>query len=196
MATVFNSVYGIFVVSKETKSESDESCLISPSEVVNNKTSDIDINVLPQQQLNQGEEVKKDHEHQNQDMINQSQEKLDQELCNHNQTSEQTQHDSYCENQENLNQKPEQQQNLINQTQDEAKQLTSESQHTQWPSGQSFPQGEQQTKEQGHGESSSTTTSVTTPTEPQTPNKTKAICNAPVPIGWPKVINPISDKML
>lgn len=124
-------------------------------------------------------------------MINQIQEKLDQELCNHNQTSEQTQQDSYCENQENLNQKPEQQQNLINQTQDEAKQLTSESQHTQWPSGQSFPQGEQQTKE--HGESSSTTTSVTTPTEPQTPNKTKAICNAPVPIGWPKVINPISD---
>jgi len=72
----------------------------------------------------------------------------------------------------------------------QAKQSSNDPQQGQWPSGKSF-QGEQ-IKEQGHGnesESSSSTANVTTPPEPQTPNKTKAMCNAPVPIGWPKVHN-------
>ena len=85
---------GNFVVCKErsdTKSESDENSLISPTEVVNNKASSVDINVLPlQQQSDQGEEVKKDCEHQNPDTINPSQD-LNQEHCNHNESSDQIQ---------------------------------------------------------------------------------------------------------
>ena len=85
----------------DTKSESDENSLISPSEVVNSKASSVDINVLPgQQQSNQGgEEVKKVYEHQIPDTINQSQE-LNQEQCNHNQSIDQTQD---CEHQDQLN---------------------------------------------------------------------------------------------
>ena len=202
-------VHGNFLVCKErsdTKSESDENSLISPTEVVNNKASSVDINVPPEQQ--QGEEAKKDCEHQNLDMINQSQE-LNQEQCNHNQSSDQTQHNLDCQHQDQLDshtqsdqEPPDQNLMQVNQDQNEvvdqlhhslksteelqARELTSESQQTQWPSGQLSQQGEQ-TKEQGHGESSSSTTTVTTPSEPQTPNKIKAICNAPVPIGWPKV---------
>ena len=85
-----------FVVSKErsdAKSESDETSLISPTDIVNNKTSSVDINVPPvQQQCSPGEEVNKDCEHQSQD-TNQDQQS-DQEHCNHNQSPNQTQHDS------------------------------------------------------------------------------------------------------
>ena len=71
----------------------------------------------------------------------------------------------------------------------QVKQLTSDSQQTQLQSSQSSQQSEQQVKKHTHeGSSSSTTTNVTTPSEPQTPNKIKALCNTPVPIGWPKVM--------
>ena len=206
----------------DTKSESDENSLISPSEVVNNKASSVDINVLPgQQQSNQGgEEVKKVCEHQIPDTTNQSQE-LNQEQYNHNQSIDQTQD---CQHQDQLNSQTQsdkqlpdqnliqtnQDQNLIQKNQDqsliqtnqdenevvdqlhhsvkstEEVQLTSASQQTQLPSGQSPQQGEQ-TKEQGQGGLSYSTTTVTTPSEPQTPNKIKAMCNAPIPIDWPKV---------
>ena len=203
-----------FVVSKErsdAKSESDETSLISPTDIVNNKTSSVDINVPPvQQQCSPGEEVNKDCEHQSQD-TNQDQQS-DQEHCNHNHSPNQIQHDSDCQQQQKLNvqtqsdQQPSNQ-DLIQTNQDQnevvdtlqqalkqneepqAKQLTSDSQQTQLQSSQSSQQSEQQVKEHTHeGSSSSTTTNVTTPSEPQTPNKIKALCNTPVPIGWPKVM--------
>lgn len=191
-----------FVASKErsdTKSESDENSLISP---VSNKSSGVDINIPPvQQQSNQSEEVNKDGEHQSQDTVNQSQ----QEQCNHNQSTDQTQHDLDHQCQEKLNnqaqsdqQPSDQNQTHTNQDQKEVvgqlhnppkkpseelqlKQSTSEPHQTQCQSGQSSQQSEQ-TKDRGDS-----STNVTTPSEPLTPNKMKIICNAPVPIGWPKV---------
>ena len=182
--------------------------MISPTDIVNNKTNSVDVNVPPpvQQQCGQSEGVNKDCEHQSQD-TNQGQQ-TDQEQCNHNQSPNQTQHDS--EQKLNVQAQSDQQpsnQNLAQTSQDQnevadtlqhsskpneepqAKQLTSDSQQTQLQSSQSSQQSEQQVKEHTHeGSTSSTTTNVTTPSEPQTPNKVKALCNTPVPIGWPKVM--------
>ena len=205
-------------MSKEkSRSESDENPLISPNEVaVNSRSNSIDVNVLPeQQQSNQSEgevnqDKSKDCEHQSQEMINQSEE-LNKEQCIHNQSSDHTQAtqhvdlDHQHQDQHNQTQQPSDQ-NLMQTNQDQnevvdqlnisvkpneevqAIQLGTESEQAQWPSdGQPSQQGEQ-AKEQEHGELSSSTPIVTTPSEPQTPSKTKAICNAPVPIGWPKVM--------
>ena len=182
--------------------------MISPTEIVNNNTSSVDINVVSVQS-SQSEGVNKDCEHQSQD-TNQGQQS-DQEQCNHNPSSNHIQHDLDCQHQQKLdtqtqsNQHP-QNQNVIQANQDQnevvdalqpplnsneepqAKQLTNDSQLTELQSSQSSQQSEQQVKEQTQEGPSSTTTNVTTPSEPQTPNKFKALCNAPVPIGWPKVM--------
>ena len=200
----------ILVVSKEktdTKSESDENSLISPNEIVSNKAQNVDINVLPEQQhADQGEEVKKDSDHQNPDTINQTQELQ----CNHSQSSDQTDRTLDCQNQELSSQTQSDQQTLdqnlqtsqdqnkvVDQLHDtlastdevQTKQLTSELQQTTQSSPEQSSQQSEPVKEQEQQSSSSTTTTttVTTPSEPQTPSKIKAICNAPVPIGWPKV---------
>ena len=189
----------------DAKSESDENSLISPNDIVSSKAQSVDVNVLPEEQhVDQGEEVKKDGDHQNPDSVNQTQELN----CNHSQ-SDQTDHNLDCQHQELSSQTQSDQQTLdqnlqtsqdqnkvVDQSHDtlkstgevQTKQLASESQQTTQNSPEQSSQQGEPIKEQEQVQSSSaTTTTVTTPSEPQTPSKIKTICNAPVPIGWPKV---------